>query len=101
MSYFRPVGWLGGEQLPFVTRPEWIFMKNPAKQALSVVGLAAHLGRGIGRVATDAVAGSRAGLPRRVEELDADVLSGVMATTVTSVSVLVTTRGRRRGRGWR
>lgn len=63
-------------------------MKNPVGQARSVVGLAAHLGRGIGRVTTDAVVGSRAGLPRRVEELDAAILSDVMGTSVSSVRVL-------------
>ena len=33
-------------------------MANPVAQALSVAGLAAHLGRGIGRVTTDAIVGS-------------------------------------------
>jgi Ser/Thr protein kinase RdoA (MazF antagonist) len=63
-------------------------MKNLLSQALSFIGLAAHLGRGVGRVATDAVLGSRAGLPRTVDGLDTDVLSGVMGTTVRSVRVL-------------
>ncbi len=63
-------------------------MKNPVGQAISVIGLAAHLGRGVGRVATDAMVGSRAGLPRTVDELDATVLSGVMGSTVSSVSVM-------------
>ena len=63
-------------------------MKSPVGQALSVIGLAAHLGRGVGRVAIDAVVGSRAGLPRTVDGLDAGVLSDVMGTTVTSVSLL-------------
>ena len=48
-------------------------MANPVAQALSVAGLAAHLGRGIGRVTTDAIVGSRAGLPRTVGDLDAPV----------------------------
>lgn len=63
-------------------------MKNVAGQAFSVIGLAAHLGRGVGRVATDAVAGSRVGLPRRVDDIDAAVLSKVMGTAVRSVRVL-------------
>ena len=63
-------------------------MKNPVKQAFSVVGLAAHLGRGVGRVAASAVVGDRLGLPRTVEEVDAAVLSKVMGTTVRSVRVL-------------
>ncbi len=63
-------------------------MKSPAGQALSVIGLAAHLGRGIGRVTTDAMVGGRLGLPRTAEEIDAAVLSKVMGTTVRSVRVL-------------
>jgi Ser/Thr protein kinase RdoA (MazF antagonist) len=63
-------------------------MKNPVKQAFSAVGLAAHLGRGVGRVATDAVVGDRLGLPRTVADIDAAVLSKVMGTTVRSVRVL-------------
>jgi hypothetical protein len=63
-------------------------MKNPVGQAFSIAGLTAHLGRGVGRVATDAVVGSRAGLPRTVGDINAAVLSRVMGTTVSSVSVL-------------
>ncbi|OBI10520.1 phosphotransferase [Mycobacterium scrofulaceum] len=63
-------------------------MNNPLKQALSVAGLTAHLGRGMGRVAADSVVGSRFGLPRRVRDIDAAVLSRVMGTTVRSVRVL-------------
>lgn len=67
-------------------------MKSPVP-ALPALGLAAHLGRGIGRVATDAVIGSRAGLPRTVDGLDAGVLSEVMGTPVTTVKVLVADAG--------
>ena len=63
-------------------------MKNPVEQAFSVVGLGAHLGRGIGRVTTDAVLGDRLGLPRTVEDITPAVLSKVMGTTVRSVRVL-------------
>jgi hypothetical protein len=63
-------------------------MKNPVGQAFTVIGLAAHLGRGVGRVAADAVVGGRLGLPRTVADIDAAVLSGVMGTTVRSVRVL-------------
>jgi hypothetical protein len=63
-------------------------MKNPVGHASSVIGLAAHLGRGVSRVATDAVVGGRAGLPRTVEDIDRAVLSDVMGTTVRSVRVL-------------
>jgi Ser/Thr protein kinase RdoA (MazF antagonist) len=63
-------------------------MKNPVGQAFSIIGLAAHLGRGVGRVTADAVVGSRLGLPRTVEDIDATVLSNIMGTTVRSVRVL-------------
>ncbi len=63
-------------------------MRNVVGQAFSVIGLAAHLGRGVGRLTTDAVVGGRLGLPRTVEDIDAAVLSKVMGTTVRSVRVL-------------
>jgi hypothetical protein len=63
-------------------------MKNPVKQAFSVVGLGAHLGRGVGRVTADAVLGDRLGLPRTVEDITPAVLSKVLGTTVNSVRVL-------------
>ena len=62
-------------------------MKNSAQQALSIIGLAGHLGRGVGRVTTDAVVGGRLGLPRTVEDIDAGILSKIMGTTVRSVRV--------------
>ncbi len=63
-------------------------MKSVAEQAISILGLGAHLGRGVGRVATDAVVGGRVGLPRTIGDIDAAVLSRVMGTTVRSVRVL-------------
>lgn len=63
-------------------------MKTPVGQAFSILGLAAHLGRGAGRVATDAVVGGRFGLPRTVEGIDPATLSRVMGTTVRSIRVL-------------
>ncbi|OBI87617.1 phosphotransferase [Mycobacterium sp. 1245805.9] len=63
-------------------------MKNLAEQAFSLVGLAAHLGQGVSRVAADAVVGPRLGLPRTVADIDAGVLSKLMGTTVRSVRVL-------------
>jgi hypothetical protein len=63
-------------------------MKNPVQQAFSVVGLGAHLGRGVGRVTADAVLGDRLGLPRTVEDITPAVLSKVLGTTVNSVRVL-------------
>lgn len=55
---------------------------------LSAVGLAAHLGRGVQRVAADAVAGRTRRFPRRVDQLDAKTMSRVMNRTVSSVSVI-------------
>lgn len=52
------------------------------------VGLAAHLGRGVQRVATDAVLRGLRPFPRSVGDLDARTLSGLMERTVTSVSIL-------------
>src|ERR1700758_659352 len=63
-------------------------MTNPVGHAFSIMGLAAHLGRGVGRVAADAVVGGRLGLPRTVEDIDAAVLSHIMGSTVRSVRVL-------------
>jgi hypothetical protein len=63
-------------------------MPNPIEQALSVVGLAGHLGRSVGRVAADAVVGNRAGLPRTVADLDTAALSAVLGTAVKSIRVL-------------
>ncbi|ORB73503.1 phosphotransferase [Mycobacterium scrofulaceum] len=68
-------------------------MKNPAPHAVSAVSLAAHLGRGVGRVATDAVVGGRWGLPRRVQDIDAAVLSKVMGAAVRSVRALSSDAG--------
>lgn len=52
------------------------------------VNLTAHLGRGVQRIATDAVVGAIRGLPRRVADLDAAYLSTLMAAPVTSVQVV-------------
>lgn len=63
-------------------------MKTPVGQAFSILGLAAHLGRGATRVATDTVVGGRFGLPRTVDDIDPAALSRVMGTTVRSIRVL-------------
>jgi Phosphotransferase enzyme family len=52
------------------------------------VGVAAHLGRGFQRLATDAALGSSRAFPRRVADLDATALSKIMGRTVTSVTIL-------------
>jgi hypothetical protein len=53
-----------------------------------VLGLAAHLGRGMQRVATDAVIGRLRSLPRSINDLDAQALSAIMGRRVTSVSII-------------
>ena len=52
------------------------------------VGLAAHLSRGMGRIATDAVAGRLRPMPRTVADLDVRAMSKLIGRTVTSVRVL-------------
>jgi len=53
-----------------------------------IVGLASHLGRGVQRIATDAVVGRVRSLPRTVGDLDAKALSQIMGRKVTSVSMI-------------
>ena len=54
----------------------------------SRVGLAAHLGRGVQRVATDLVVGRARSLPRTIGDLDAPFLSRLIGAAGTSVSVI-------------
>ena len=53
-----------------------------------VARLAAHLGRGVQRIATDATVGRLRSLPRTIGDLNARILSQIMGCTVTSVSVI-------------
>ena len=53
-----------------------------------IVGLASHLGRGVQRIAADAVVGRVRSLPRTIGDLDATALSQIMGRTVTSVAVI-------------
>jgi hypothetical protein len=53
-----------------------------------VLGLVAHLGHGVQRLATDAVVGTSRAFPRRVGDLDPKTLAKVMGRTVTSVALL-------------
>jgi hypothetical protein len=55
---------------------------------VSTLGLAAHLGRGMQRVATDAVVGRLRSLPRSINELDAQALSKIIGRRVTAVSII-------------
>src|SRR5689334_5809720 len=84
---FCPAGVESAALLPD-RKSGWMGMKTPLGQAFSILGLAAHLGCGARRVATDAVVGGRFGLPRTVEDITPAVLSRVMGTTVRSVRVL-------------
>lgn len=63
-------------------------MSQTASRVGPVIGLTAHLGRGLQRVATDLVVGRVRALPRTVADLDARFLSQIMGATVTSVSVI-------------
>lgn len=53
-----------------------------------VFGLAAHLGRGMQRIATDAAFGRARAIPRHISGLDATYLSALLGRSVTSVSLL-------------
>jgi hypothetical protein len=53
-----------------------------------IFGLASHLGRGVQRIATDAIVGRVRSLPRTVADLNASALSEIMGCTVTSVAVI-------------
>ncbi|MGO9731348.1 phosphotransferase [Mycobacterium sp.] len=63
-------------------------MDYASHRVVPVLGLAAHLGRGMQRVATDAVIGRMRSLPRTIGQLDARSLSEIMKCRVTSVSVI-------------
>ncbi len=53
-----------------------------------VAGLAAHLGRGVGRIATDTAVGRLRSMPRTVGDLDALTMSQLTGRVVTSVTLL-------------
>lgn len=52
------------------------------------LNLTAHLGRGVQRIATDAVIGAIRPVPRQVADLDATYLSKLMGAQVTSVELM-------------
>lgn len=52
------------------------------------VGLASHLGRGVGRIGLDATIGHLRPTPRNVSDLDATAMSALMGRSVTSVAVI-------------
>ena len=53
-----------------------------------VLGLAAHLGRGMRRIGTDAAIGRLRRTPRTVADLDAPALSRLIGRPVASVEVI-------------
>jgi Phosphotransferase enzyme family len=53
-----------------------------------ILGLGSHLGRGVQRIATDAIVGRIRSLPRTIGDLDATALSRIMGRRVTSVAVI-------------
>lgn len=53
-----------------------------------MVALASHLGRGVQRIATDALIGRIRSLPRSIGDVDAAYLSQLMGQTVSSVTVI-------------
>jgi aminoglycoside phosphotransferase (APT) family kinase protein len=64
---------------------------NPAGAGAKVkraARLAAHLGHGARRLATDSLLGGRRAFPRRVDDLSAQTLSQVMGRSVESVVIL-------------
>nr|WP_165964946.1 hypothetical protein [Mycobacterium eburneum] len=68
-------------------------MTHTARRVPPLLALAAHLGHGIARVTTDAALRGVRTFPRRVADLDADTLTGILGRRVTSVTVLDGTAG--------
>lgn len=58
------------------------------RRAVPAAGLAAHLGRGVQRVATDALVGGLRSFPRRLADLNPTVLSRLIGRPVSSVSLI-------------
>ncbi|TVY00839.1 phosphotransferase [Mycolicibacterium porcinum] len=63
-------------------------MLTSARRLVPAAGLAAHIGHGVQRIATDAAIGPMRSLPRRIEDLDAAYLSRLTGRRVESVSVI-------------
>lgn len=63
-------------------------MLTSARRLVPAAGLAAHIGHGVQRIATDAVIGRMRSLPRRIADLDAAYLSELTGCRVESVSVV-------------
>ncbi|QRY49258.1 phosphotransferase [Mycolicibacterium septicum] len=63
-------------------------MLTSARRLVPAAGLAAHIGHGVQRIATDTVIGRMRSLPRRIADLDAGYLSELTGHRVESVSVV-------------
>ena len=63
-------------------------MLTTARRLPSAIALAAHLGHGAQRIITDSAVGRFRKMPRRVTDLDADALSALLGTEVTSVQLI-------------
>ncbi|OFB37359.1 phosphotransferase [Mycolicibacterium sp. (ex Dasyatis americana)] len=63
-------------------------MLTSARRLVPAAGLAAHIGHGVQRIATDAAIGPMRSLPRRIGDLDAAYLSRLTGRRVESVSVI-------------
>ena len=63
-------------------------MSSHARRLLLLSGLAAHLGHGVQRIATDATVGRWRSLPRKISDLNPAYLSGLTGRRIESVSVL-------------
>jgi hypothetical protein len=59
-----------------------------ASRVAPTLSMAAHLGRGMKRVATDAAIGRLRSVPRAIHDLDAAALSQIMGRAVASVSLI-------------
>jgi hypothetical protein len=65
-----------------------VMINRAVGQAIPLMRLAAHVGHGLQRLATDAALGAVRSFPRRIEDIDATVLSRIMGRRVTSVSII-------------
>ncbi|WP_066896305.1 phosphotransferase [Mycolicibacterium houstonense] len=63
-------------------------MLTPARRLVPAAGLAAHIGHGMQRIATDAVLGGMRSMPRRIADLDAAYLTELTGHRVDSLAIV-------------
>lgn len=68
-------------------------MSFPGNRIGPVAALAAHLGRGVGRIAADTAIGRLRPMPRTIGDLDAATMSQIIRRPVDSVSVIACDAG--------